>query len=154
MNCQSHKGGKCQIRNSRYSTLGWVDLGIAMDDNFSGSLFPKDLRIAIWNMFRRYSRSYRGAFSACRLALLRMHDGQPLGKCNDKRHEKADGAEYNAVDEFLTGFNVFLGTHRQNPPVPHGVFTSVSLYGSVLLIFRKGFCPASKKKKISAFLAK
>ena len=98
--------------------------------------------------------SYLGAFSACRLALLRMHDGQPLGKCNDKRHEKADGAEYNAVDEFLTGFNVFLGTHSQNPPVPHGVFTSVSLYGSVLLIFRKGFCPASKKKKISAFLAK
>ena len=52
--------------------LGWVDLGIAMDDNFSGSLFPKDLRIAIWNMFRRYSlliwaRSQPAAllFSAC-----------------------------------------------------------------------------------------
>ena len=46
------------------------------------------------------------------LVFLRMHDGQPLGKRNDKRNKDTDRAEYDAVDEFLAGFYVRLGMHN------------------------------------------
>jgi len=46
------------------------------------------------------------------LVFLRMHDGQPLGKRNDKRNKDTDRAEHDAVDEFLAGFYVRLGMHN------------------------------------------
>ena len=46
------------------------------------------------------------------LVFLRMHDGQPLGKRNDKRNKNTDRAEHDAVDKFLTSFDVRLGMHN------------------------------------------
>ena len=42
---------------------------------------------------------------------FRAHDGQPLGKGNDERNADTDGAEHDAVDEFLTSLTVSLGVH-------------------------------------------
>ena len=46
------------------------------------------------------------------LVFLRMHDGQPLGKRNDKRNKDTDRAEHDAVDKFLTSCDVRLGMHN------------------------------------------
>ena len=52
-----------------------------------------------------------GPFLRSDLISFGAHDGQPLGKGNDERNADTDGAEHDAVDEFLTSLTVSLGVH-------------------------------------------
>ena len=55
---------------SMHFSFGGIDLGVAMDDHTSGSLFPKDLRIDIGDMFRQHNGDVDGALPCVAFGLF------------------------------------------------------------------------------------